>query len=253
MFYGVKKIANIIDVQQPEDFVKWQYEYALLDNPNDISSYEKYFGQWQDYDQYVGMTGNNWQKQIYGQMGEVQSRDLAIRGGTEKINFNFNYAHYDEKTIMIGSDFKRDNLSFAMKNKASEKIDLSFTFRYSDTEINGGGANEQNEVSSADARLRHSVGYSPIPLPGLTTDDTDEALSSYLVNPFVAVDDNQRQQLRKNFNVLGSLSWKIIDNLQFRTDLGLDNYNNLDYRFYGRSTYYARNRQRLKTKDYLHY
>jgi len=242
MFYGVKKIANIIDVQQPEDFVKWQYEYALLDNPNDISSYEKYFGQWQDYDQYVGMTGNNWQKQIYGQMGEVQSRDLAIRGGTEKINFNFNYAHYDEKTIMIGSDFKRDNLSFAMKNKASEKIDLSFTFRYSDTEINGGGANEQNEVSSADARLRHSVGYSPIPLPGLTTDDTDEALSSYLVNPFVAVDDNQRQQLRKNFNVLGSLSWKIIDNLQFRTDLGLDNYNNLDYRFYGRSTYYARNR-----------
>ncbi len=242
MFYGVKKIAKIIDVQQPEDFVKWQYEYALLDNPNDISSYEKYFGQWQDYDQYLGMVGNNWQKQIYGQMGEVQSRDLAIRGGSEKINFNFNYAHYDEKTIMIGSDFKRDNLSFALKNKASEKVDLSFTFRYSDTEINGGGANEQNEVSSADARLRHSVGYSPIPLPGLTTDDTDEALSSYLVNPFVAVDDNQRLQLRKNFNVLGSLSWKIIDNLQFRTELGLDNYNNLDYRFYGRSTYYARNR-----------
>ncbi len=242
LFYGVKKIAKTIDVQQPEDFVKWQYEYALLDNPNDISSYEKYFGQWQDYDQYIGMVGNNWQKQIYGQMGEVQSRDLAIRGGSEKLNFNFNYAHYDEKTIMVGSDFKRDNLSFALKNKASDKIDLSFTFRYSDTEINGGGANEQNEVSSADARLRHSVGYSPIPLPGLTTDDTDEALSSYLVNPFVAVNDNQRLKLRKNFNILGSLNWKIMENLQFRTELGLDNYYNLDYRFYGRSTYYARNR-----------
>jgi len=174
--------------------------------------------------------------------GRGSKQGLSIRGGSEKINFNFNYAHYDEKTIMIGSDFKRDNLSFALKNKASDKVDLSLTFRYSDTEINGGGANEQNEVSSADARLRHSVGYSPIPLPGLTTDDTDEALSSYLVNPFVAVDDNQRLKLRKNFNILGSLSWKIIDNLQFRTDLGLDNFNNLDYRFYGRSTYYARNR-----------
>ncbi|REE82125.1 TonB-linked SusC/RagA family outer membrane protein [Lutibacter oceani] len=241
-FYGVSKIAKTIDVQEPEDFVKWQYEYALLDNPDDLDSYEKYFGQWQDYDQYAGMIGNNWQKQIYGEMGEVLSNDLGIRGGSEKINFNFNYARYDAKTIMLGSDFKRDNLSLALKSKASEKIDLSFTIRYSDTEINGGGANEQNEVSSADARLRHSVGYSPIPLPGLTTTNTDEALSSYLVNPFVAVDDNQRKKLRKNYNVLGSFSWKIIENLQFKTDLGLDNYSNLDYRFYGRSTYYASNR-----------
>ena len=59
---------------------------------------------------------------------------------------------------MIGSNFKRDNLSLSLKSKASEKVDLSFTFRYSNTEINGGGANEQNEISSADARLRHSVG-----------------------------------------------------------------------------------------------
>lgn len=241
-YYGVSKIAKTLDVQEPEDFVKWQYEYALLDNPEDLNSYEKYFGLWQDYDQYLGMKGNNWQKQIYGQLGEVMSNDLGIRGGSEKINFNFNYARYDAETIMLGSDFKRDNLSLALKSKASDKIDLSFTVRYSDTEINGGGANEQNEVSSADARLRHSVGYSPIPLSGLTTTNTDEALSSYLVNPFVAVDDNQRKKLRKNYNVLGSFSWKIIENLQFKTDLGLDNYSNLDYRFYGRSTYYASNR-----------
>lgn len=239
MFYGAKTIANTIDVLEPEDFVKWQYEYALLSK--DVPSYEKYFGRWQDFDMYSGLKGNNWQKQIYGRMGEVQSRDLGIRGGSEKVNFNFNYAHYDEKAIMVGSDFARNNLSFSMKNKASDKVDLSFTMRYSDTEINGGGANDQKEISSADARLRHSVGYSPIPLPGLTTDDTDEALSSYLVNPFVAVDDNQRKQLRKNYNILGSFSWKTFKNFQFKSDLGLDNYNYLDYRFYGRSTYYVNN------------
>jgi len=239
-FYGMSSIAKTIDVQEPEDFVKWQYEYSLL--KDDLNSYERIFGQWQDYDLYKGLKGNNWQKQIYGGLGEVQSQDLGIRGGSEKVNFNFNYAHYDVKTIMLGSDFKRNNLSFSLKNKASEKVDLSFTMRYSETEINGGGANEQNEISSADARLRHSVGYSPIPLAGLTTDNTDEALSSYLVNPFVAVADNQREKLRKNFNILGSFTWEIIDNLKFKSDLGIDNYNNLDYRFYGRSTYYANNR-----------
>jgi len=240
MFYGLKKIANTIDVLQPQDFVKWQYEYALLDD--EPQTYEQYFGLYQDYDQYIGMRGNDWQRQIYGQTGEVQSRDLAIRGGSEKINFNFNYALYDEKAIMIGSDFKRTNLSLALKSKVSDKIDLTYTIRYNDTETNGGGANEQNEVSSADARLRHSVGYSPIPLPGLTTTNTDDAIASYLVNPFVSVNDNQRRQLRKNLNMLAGFSWEIMDNLKFKSDIGLNYTNDLDYRFYGKSTYYANNR-----------
>jgi TonB-linked SusC/RagA family outer membrane protein len=239
MFYGMKKMAKQIDVLSPEDFVKWQYEYSLLEE--DVNTYEKYFGSWQDYDLYKGMKGNNWQKQVYGRTGEVQSRDLSIRGGAEKINFNFNYAHYDEKAIMVGSDFNRNNLSLSLNSKASDKVDLSFTMRYSDTEINGGGLNEQNEVSSADSRLKHSVGYSPIPMPGLTTNNTDEALSNYLTNPFVSIADNNRQQFRKNFNMLGSFSWKLTDKLVFKTDLGLDNYSYLDYRFYGRTTYYVNN------------
>ena len=149
-FYGFQKIAKTLDVLGPEDYVKWQYEYALLRDSENLDSYERYFGLWQDYDQYVGQEGNNWQKQIYGNMGEVQSHDIAIRGGSEKASFNFNYAHYDVNTIMLGSDYKRDNLSLALKSQAGEKVDLSFTVRYSETEINGGGTNEQNEISSAD-------------------------------------------------------------------------------------------------------
>ncbi|WP_231959509.1 SusC/RagA family TonB-linked outer membrane protein [Nonlabens sp. Hel1_33_55] len=238
-YFGYSKIANTIDVLQPEDFVLWQREYALLrDLPE---TYERFFGEWQDYDQYIGLKGNNWQKLVYGEQGKVNSRDLAIRGGSDKINFNFNYAHFDQKAIQIGSDFKRDNLSLALKSKARENLSLAFTIRYSDTEINGGGANEQNEFSSADARLRNSVGYSPIPLPGITTTNTDEALAGYLVNPLVSVADNQRQQNRRNYNLLGGITWEVIDNLELQSDLGIDFRNDLDYRFYGRSTYYSNN------------
>ncbi|WP_082331949.1 SusC/RagA family TonB-linked outer membrane protein [Mangrovimonas xylaniphaga] len=247
MFYGFKEIANTIDVLSPEDYVKWQYEYALLDEQPE--SYEEYFGSYEDYDQYIGMEGNDWQRQIYGRKGEVQSRDLAIRGGSDKINYNFNYALFDEKAIMVGSDFKRNNVSLALKSKPNEKVDLSFTVRYADTEVNGGGANEQNEVSSADARLRHSVGYSPIPLPGLTTTNTDEALSSYLVNPFVAVDDNQQRKLNENINLIGSFSWDILNDLTYRTEVGFNKRYDLDYRFYGRSTYYARNRPEVENQE----
>ncbi|KAF2514241.1 SusC/RagA family TonB-linked outer membrane protein [Flavobacterium foetidum] len=246
MFYGMKTMAKQIDVLSPEDYTKWQYEYALLSQtgtkvPSNPTSYTRYFGNWEDHDMYNGLRGNDWQKQIFGRTGEVQSRDLGIRGGTDKLNYNFNYAHYDEKAIMIGSNYKRNNLALALKSKLSDKIDVGFTMRYSDTEIDGGGVNEQNEKSSSDSRMRTIVGYAPIPVSGLTSDDVSGDGTDVLINPLRSIYDNNRQQFRKNFNMLGSFGWELVDNLKLKVDLGLDNYNSLDYRYYGRSTYYVAN------------
>jgi len=41
-FTGFKRIAKTMDVLSPEDYVKWQYEYALLED--EPESYEDYFG-----------------------------------------------------------------------------------------------------------------------------------------------------------------------------------------------------------------
>lgn len=239
MFGGVKKLAKELDVLSPEDYAKWQYEYAVLED--DIPSYENYFGLYQDIDLYKGQKGNNWQKQVYGRMGNVFSNDLSIRGGTDKFNFSVNYARFKEKAIMVGSDYVRDNLTLKVNNKPTSNVDLSFSLRYSNTEIEGGGANEQNEVSSADSRLKHSVTYSPIPLQGLTTDDTNEQVASYFINPLTATADNDRYQQRRNYNMGGSVAWKITNNLQLKTEGGLDTYGYQDNRFYGLSTYYISN------------
>ena len=195
-FFGMKKIAKTIDVLKPEDYAKWQYEFASL--ASDVPSYEDYFGSYANIGQYDGVKGINWQKEIFGRTGKYQSHDLGIRGGSDKLSYNFNYSRYQEETILIGSNFKRNNLSLNLKNKVSNKVDLAFTIRYSDTEITGGGVNEQNEVSSSDSRLKSFVGYAPIPIPGLITDDTDEAIDGYLTNPFVTVADNDRLQLRND-------------------------------------------------------
>lgn len=249
-FTGFKKIAKTLDVLSPEDYVKWQYEFALLED--DLPSYEDYFGAFQDMDLYAGMKGNDWQRQIYGRTGTVFSNDLSVRGGDEKFNFSANYALFNEKAIMVGSDFRRDNLTLKLNTKPTKKIELGFSVRYSDTKINGGGANEQNEVSSADSRLKHSVGYPPIPVPGLTTDtdDTNEQTAGDLVNPFIATADNDRYQERKNYNLGGSFSWKIIDNLQLKVEGGLDNYTYINNRFYGLTTYFVRNRPAAENQNH---
>lgn len=239
-FFGYKRIARKLDVLAPEDFVKWQYEMAVL--RNDIPSYERYFGSWDDRDLYFGMRGNDWQQQVFGRTGRVFSNDLSLRGGSNKLTYSINYARFDDRAIMIGSDFTRNNFTLSFKGTPNEKVNLGFTVRYSDTHINGAGMNEQREASaSQDARLRHAVGYSPIPLPGLTTDDTDEMIAGYLVNPFVTIADNDREQIRRNFNTVASFDWRAFENFKYRTELGLDYGSRIDNRFYGRSTYYANN------------
>ncbi len=238
-FTGFKQIARTLNVLGPEDYVNWQYEYAVL--RDNLSSYENFFGAYQDRDLYAGQRGNDWQKQVYGRTGKVFSHDLSFRGGTDKFSYSVNYAHFDEKAIMIGSDYQRNNITLKLNNKATDKIDLAFSLRYADLRVAGGGANDRNEVSSGDSRLKNSVGYAPLPLPGITTDDTDEQVANSLINPLIAVPDNDRLQERKNFNIAGSIGYKIIENLQLKTEFGLDNFGNNDNRYYGRSTYYVAN------------
>ncbi len=238
-FAGFREIANPLNVLSAEDYARWQYEYAVLED--DLPSYENYFGTYQDIDLYAGVEGNNWQKIVYGRKGKVFSNDLSIRGGTQKFSYSASFARFQQEAIMVGSDYKRDNITLKLNNKPNDRVELAFSLRYSNTRINGGGANEQNEVSSADSRLKHSVTYSPIPISGLTSDDTNEDVASYFINPLIATADNDRRQERRNYNMGGSFTWEIIDNLKFRTDMGLDNYDYTANRFYGLSTYYVSN------------
>ncbi|MBU8883992.1 TonB-dependent receptor [Kaistella sp. DKR-2] len=238
-YSGFKEKANRLDVLSPLDYVKWQYEYATLDNSMD--KYTKYFGPYSQIGNFAAATPIDWQKEIYGRTGTVLSNDISIRAGSEKTSYNINLARYDENAIMLGSDLKRENIAFNLKSKPMDKLDLSVTLRHSNTVIHGGGTNEQNESSSSDSRLKNSVLYTPFYVPGLTVEDADDTEDDTLINPYTSVSDNDRTQERRNYNIQGSIGYKIIKNLQFKSDLGVDFTRYKDARFYGKGTYYVKN------------
>jgi len=238
---GFKNIANTLNTLGVEDFVHWQYELAVLRNGmDDLSSYERYFGSYQDIDLYNGQTGNNWMDQIYGRTGRVFNHDLSIRGGSQKFKYNFSYAGSNNREIMLGSDFKRNNVALKLDHNPVDNITLSYSVRYSDTEINGGGAIEQTSATPTDSRVKHAMIYSPIPLNGLD-DYADEEISSYMINPITAVADNDQKQKRRTLNMGGSFAWEIISGLTFKSEIGMENYYRDRDQFYGTTTYYVQN------------
>jgi len=235
---GFRKLANQLDVLDPYDYALWQYERALLDNS--LTTYTRYFGNFQDMDLYREVTPNNWQEQTFGRTGYMFNNNLSINGGSEKTRYTVSYNNIRDKAIMQLSGFQRDNLTFRINNRPYKNVVLDLSLRYSDTRIDGGGTNEQNAYSSADSRLKFAMIYPPVPVAGLTgSDDTDEGFN--LFSPIQSLTDNDRYQQRKNYTLNGSIAWNLLPAMTLKVEGGLDDYRNTDNRFYGTTTYYVNN------------
>ena len=243
-YYSWKKIAKTMDVLSAYDYANWQYELALLKNSNDpskISSYTDYFGNYQDIDLYKNIEENDWQDITFGRTGHTFNHNVNINGGSDAIKYAFSYAHMNDKAIMIGSSFKRDNFSLKLNTKPTKRTTLDFQARYAITDIRGGGANEATGSYDTDRRLAYSVIYTPIPLANLDpTAGTDDDLGN-LYNPVQAAADNDRKKQRKNLNMGTAFGWEVIDDLKLKTEFGYDDYTEYDQRFWGLTTYYIKN------------
>jgi len=241
-YYSWKKIAKTLDVLSPKDYATWQYELAGLIKSSDMSSYTDYFGNYQDMDLYDNVPYNDWQDLTFGRTGHTFNHNLSITGGTDKIRYAFSYSHMNDKAIMAGSSFKRDNFSLKLNTNPAKNVSIDYSIRYSDTDINGGGANDVTSNYDSDKRLKYSVIYTPIPLSNLTADagSADDDLGN-LYHPLTAISDNARKQQRKSLNMTGSIGWEIFDDFRVKAELGLDDQRNNDNRYWGLTTYYIKN------------
>ncbi|MCD0488678.1 TonB-dependent receptor [Pedobacter sp. MC2016-14] len=237
-FTGIRKLAKKLDVLTPLDYATFQYERSLLANaPNE---YTKYFGNYQDIDLYGNVVPNDWQEIVFGRTGTTYNQNLNISGGGEKTKFSLSHSYVKDKAIMIGSGYQRHNMNFKLNHKLYDKLTLDFGVRYSDTKTEGGGANEQNEKSSADSRLKYAMIYPAFPVGDLTDNDvTDPNFNLY--NPIDAIYDNDQLIRRKMTNLSGALTYNIVDGLRLRSEIGYDGYKNEQDRYYGSTTYFVIN------------
>lgn len=238
VFTGQRKMAKTLDLLSPHDYVKWQYERALLDNS--ISDYTKYFGNYEDMDLYKNVPVNDWQNIVFGRLGSTYNQTLNISGGTEKTKFSVSHSYVKDKAIMLLSGFERHNANFKLNQKLYDNVSLDLGFRYADTKIKGGGANEQREVSSADSRLKSVMIYPAIPVAGLSSStETDPDFN--LFSPIVSINDNDQFIQRKAYSLSSALNYDPLKYLKIRSEVAYEGNRNDQDRFYGRSTYYVSN------------
>jgi TonB-linked SusC/RagA family outer membrane protein len=248
--YGFKRIAKTLPVLNSYDFAKWQYELATLQNKVD-DQYTPFFGVYDDMDIYKNIKASNWQNDIYGNTGTTFINSLFVSGGSDIVNFNLNYTRNDDKAIMYGSNYSRDNINFKMNAKPLKWLRMNFNARYSDRRVTGAGANDQNalEKSTQDSRLKHTVIYAPISVVDLTaiyTDDDELLQTGSLYPPRKSVDDNYKYRSTQNTNLNGYVQVELIKNMLLRSEIGLDNTQDETDQYAGLTTYYTRQQAVVK-------
>ena len=182
-YMGWKQMAKKYDMLDIDDFVLMQYEYAHYkakgNSANIPSNFNQYFdpqyavtGNKDDImtlpaiqEYWRGQTVTDWQEETFGFHGLNSNHSFTVSGGNKAANFSLSYNRIDDEGIMYGSDYNRNNLSFKAKFKPLKDLTISFTARYSNTQVLGSGTNTaQDAGSKTESRVRNAIAYSPIEL-----------------------------------------------------------------------------------------
>ena len=219
--HGWKKITKEVKVMDPYNYALYQYE-----RPD-----PKGFGNYADMDIWQSVEGSNWQDQVFGRTGHQNQYNVNVSGGTKELKFNVGFNHNDEKSIMKGSGYSKNNVSAKLNAKLNKWLTLDFNARLAFTKLDGlnGGA-DTNESNAANSIVANTVKYAPI--ENLTQSDDDDELENSIKNrrtPYQRVDATYKYQERMQQTYNGGLNWKPFKGWTFRTEFGYTwKYNNTE-------------------------
>lgn len=221
--FGVRKVTKMVDVLNPYEYVLWQQE---------IDQEGMKYGMFDDLDIYKSMKDTDYQDEIFGRTGNQQQYNVSVSGGNKDTKFSVSYAHNEEKSIMLGSGFSKENINAKLNTNINKWLTMDFNARFSYQTIDGisGGA-DANESSAANSLISRSVIYKPVEEINTTSSDSDddENVNNAQYNPLERLNATYKKQtrLQQNYNV--GLNWKPIKGLTFRSEFGYGwRYNNTD-------------------------
>jgi TonB-linked SusC/RagA family outer membrane protein len=182
------------------------------------------FGPWQNPS---SLHSVDWQNALY-RPGLTQSYNLAVRGGSDKVQTAASLGYYDQKGIVQGSYFKRLTFAGNVDFTPQKWIRWSSSMKYSHQDQNvpfgGNGSNNLLQLSQLPPTLDSGNKF---------TNQIKDANGNYgffnpiytyvakYSNPLFSIQNNKYQNLNNWFLLSSSLEISIFDGLRVKTNAGI--------------------------------
>lgn len=207
---GWKKVTKFVKTLSPYDFAMYQYE---------LGNFE--YGNFNDMEVWKSVEGNDYQDEVFGRTGNQKQYNVNVSGGTKDVKYNISYSHNDEKSVMIGSGYAKDNVNAKINATLNKWLSVDFNGRLAYTKMNGlnGGA-DTNESNAANSIVAQTVRFAPVDALTASDDVDDENNTSLRRNPLERIQDTYKKQTRFQQNYNAGINWKPFKNITVRSEFG---------------------------------
>ncbi|MFZ4435199.1 MAG: SusC/RagA family TonB-linked outer membrane protein [Flavobacterium psychrophilum] len=197
-------------------------EYALLLNESYANG-----GKPLPYPNVSGLgTGTDWQNEVFNSAAPMQSHDISVSGGSEKINFALSGSDLTQSGI-VGSDksgFKRNTVMMSLNADLNDKLKLQSSVNY--VFINRKSLNENG---------LGSVLFNAVNTPAtLTTRDTNgnftlvpstPGFGIEVINPLAQIDNTFNDYNGKRISGVVTLDYAFAKDFNLTTRVGANTFN----------------------------
>ena len=247
MYYGMKKLTNKMSLLSIEDFVRLEYERAMLGGATEITKFAEIYGDgfqgpttdvdnlYQNmynihstlHDVYGNRSGVDWQELIFDEAKpKSQNHKLSVSGGNKDTKYLLSYAYSNDEGIMAKSGLTRHNFRLNLDQKLNPKMRVRANVSYVDEITEGLGS--LGDVSYF-SRMQHIIQYRPT--IGKNRDDqelveyqndpiSDDDSGNQMQNPIVSIENEERTQYNKVLQINGNLTYEIMKGLTYRGNFG---------------------------------
>lgn len=233
--WSISSVVNRPEMMNGYEYVEYYDEYCTASGLTN-SFWNDTEGNYNVYtlSDYEGMTGIDWQDQVY-RNAFTQQYNFSVSGGSKTTgsNYNISLSALDNDGVIIASNFQRYSGKINYSQNIGRKIRLNFNVSYSRSIQNGSTPSSSTSSSAVSTYLLYSVlGYRPIAPIGrdqsLLYDMVDSEVSAsadYRFNPILSTNNEYRKKISDLVWSNAAFNYEIIPGLRLRITGGYTYYN----------------------------
>lgn len=174
----------------------------------------------------INVANTDWLKAIF-QNGQIQSHQLSVRGGSDKTLYYISGNYFKQNGIIINSWYERYSLLSKLNIELTDKLSIANNINVSYSKKNSIGSSGDGYGGNGGGVVRYALFSTPA-IPVYDSAGVYSDLPAYPgffgdgYNPVALANktDNKETQYRVFTNLYAE--YKILKNLKFKSDVGLD-------------------------------
>lgn len=161
----------------------------------------------------------DWQDQIF-RTGAIQNYQLSISGGNEHVNYYLSGSYFDQKGVIINSNYNRFSVTSNIDVEASEKLNFGLNL-FAQRSASDGVRTQEGSGGLTPGVVASAFKFEPD--QGIYNPDgtfTTARMNDPHDNPYAVATQLGNEDLNDRFQANFFAEYDILDNLTFRTTFG---------------------------------